>query len=145
MTRINLVSPKYLTNRHLVAEYKEIRRISSSLKRSLNSKSRNDIKIPDQFTLGTGHVTFFYDKGAYIFKRFLRIQSEMTTRGFRLNADKMHFDTTIFHDYNFFNDWTPTEKDLKIVCKRIKEKLLLKPDIYKDKQRFLDYCDLLKI
>jgi len=38
MTRINLVNPKELSDQHLVAEYREIFMVGSSLQRSMKSK-----------------------------------------------------------------------------------------------------------
>ena len=65
MTRINLVNPKELTDQHLVAEYREIFMVGSSLQRSMKSKSWNKTinNIPKEFTLNKGHVTFLYNKG----------------------------------------------------------------------------------
>lgn len=60
MTRINLIDPSHLTKRHLIAEYKEITQFLHNVKKS-NLKD-----IPKHFTLGTGHVKFFYNKGEYV-------------------------------------------------------------------------------
>ena len=38
MTRINLVNPRELSDQHLVAEYREIFMVGSSLQRSIKSK-----------------------------------------------------------------------------------------------------------
>lgn len=61
MTRINLVDPAELSTKHLVAEYREIMRLPGNLATSLNRKGKKfDLKeIPEQYTLGTGHVKFF--------------------------------------------------------------------------------------
>ena len=69
MTRINIVHPSELTDQHLIAEYREIFMVGSSLQRSIKSKNWNPKDIPIKFTLNTGHVKFFYDKGKYLFKR----------------------------------------------------------------------------
>jgi len=64
MTRINLIDPKYLCDQHLIAEIKEINQLSGSFRKSLSSKNGIDLnKISTTFTLNTGHVYFFYDKG----------------------------------------------------------------------------------
>ena len=39
MTRINLVNPRELSDQHLVAEYREIFMVGSSLQRSIKSKN----------------------------------------------------------------------------------------------------------
>ena len=143
MTRINLINPTYLTNRHLAAEYLEIRHIPASLNRSLNSSNFSNKKIPKKFTLNKGHVSFFYDKGQYIHMRFVWLQNEMLNRKFNLSIDKMILNCDIFDKNNYYNNWQPSEEDIKLVCNRIKEKILLKPHLYPDKDRFLDYYDKL--
>ena len=59
MTRINIIHPSELTDQHLIAEYRELFMVGSSLQRSLKSPSWNPNKIPKKFTLNKGHVTFF--------------------------------------------------------------------------------------
>ena len=70
MTRINLINPGELSDQHLVAEYREIFMVGSSLQRSMKSKSWSKTinNIPKNFTLNKGHVTFFYNKGKYLDK-----------------------------------------------------------------------------
>ena len=65
MTRINLVPPEELSDQHLVAEYREIFMVGSSLQRSLGSPNWEKTKksIPKQFTLNKGHVKFFLRQG----------------------------------------------------------------------------------
>jgi len=46
LTRINIVEPSELTDQHLVAEYREIFMVGSSLQRSLKSKSWDIKSIP---------------------------------------------------------------------------------------------------
>ena len=71
MTRINIIPVSELTDQHLIAEYREITMIPAALTRTLNSKSGFiKKKIPDRFTLNTGHVYFFYDKGLYLYNRY---------------------------------------------------------------------------
>ena len=71
MTRINLVQPSELTDQHLIAEYREIFMVGGSLRRTLVSKSgyRED-RVPKKYTLNTGHVYFFYNKGKYLHTRY---------------------------------------------------------------------------
>ena len=64
MTRINLVEPSELTDQHLIAEYREIFMVGGSLKRTLVSKvGYREDRVPKRYTLNTGHVYFFYNKG----------------------------------------------------------------------------------
>ena len=73
MTRINAnIPPSELKRMHLVAELREITMVPASLRRSLRSKSVNQVirSIPDKFTLNSGHVKFFYDKLEFLKQRF---------------------------------------------------------------------------
>ncbi len=131
MTRINLVDPRELSNQHLVAEYREIFMVGSALQRSMKSKNWNKTKqdIPSEFTLNAGHVKFFYNKGKYLNKRYQLIVREMKRRGMNPDSNR-RFKKNQF-PLNFYNDWTPTSKDLEIIRKRINEKIKLKPGWYK--------------
>ena len=131
MTRINLVNPKELSDQHLVAEYREIFMVGSSLQRSIKSKNwlKTKNNIPDEFTLNKGHVTFFYNKGMYLDKRYSLLVKEMKRRG--MNPDpKRKFKKSQWPKC-LYNDWKPKNKDLKIIRKRIEEKINLKPDWYR--------------
>jgi len=131
MTRINLVNPSELTDQHLIAEYREITMVPVALNRTLKSKIglRNE-KINKKYTLNTGHVYFFYDKGKYLYKRYLDLIEEMKNRGF--NPDKKRtFPTKIFKNNELYKDWIPDFNDLKIIKKRISKKIAMKPNWYK--------------
>ena len=131
MTRINLVNPRELSDQHLVAEYREIFMVGSSLQRSIKSKNwvKTKNNIPAEFTLNKGHVTFFYNKGMYLDKRYSLLVNEMKRRG--MNPDpKRKFKKSQWPKY-LYNDWKPKNKDLKIIRKRIEEKINLKPDWYR--------------
>ncbi len=129
MTRINIVHPSELTDQHLIAEYREIFMVGSSLQRSLKSKSWDIKSIPQRYTLNKGHVKFFYDKGKYLSKRYDDLRKEMKARG--MNPD----DTRVFKREQWpnelWNDWTPRIEDYKIIRKRIQEKIDMKPHWYR--------------
>jgi len=123
MTRINVIPPSELTTKHLVAEYREITRLPNNLRKSLTRKKPFELKeIPSQYTLGTGHVKFFYDKMAYLKKRFESLVDEMISRGY----NPTYRDSSIFTPDNpkFFNDYTPTNEALELNRNRIKERLV---------------------
>ena len=131
MTRINLVNPKELTDQHLVAEYREIFMVGSSLQRSMKSKNwlKTIESIPKEFTLNRGHVSFFYDKGKYLDNRYSLLIKEMKRRG--MNPDpKRKFKKSQWPKY-LYNDWKPNNKDIKVIRQRIDEKIKLKPDWYR--------------
>ena len=131
MTRINLVDPSELSDQHLVAEYREIFMVGSSLQRSLKSKNweKTLANIPKKYTLNKGHVTFFYNKGKYLYKRYELLIEEMKNRG--MNPDpKRKFKTEQWPD-ELVNDWEPEPDDYKVIRARIKEKIEMKPDWYR--------------
>ena len=131
MTRINIISPSELTDQHLIAEYREIFMVAGSLKRTLTSKSGFvESKVPKNFTLNNGHVYFFYNKGKYLYKRYNLIIKEMKSRGFKPDENRI-FPKDIFIMNNLFNDWEPNQSDIKIIRKRINEKIAMKPSWYR--------------
>ena len=131
MTRINLVPPRELADQHLIAEYREIFMVGSSLQRSLKSKNWTNTlnTLPKEFTLNTGHVKFFYNKGLFLSKRYKDIVSEMKGRGMKPNERR------IFKKDQWprllYNDWRPSKRDMDIVRSRILEKINLKPNWYR--------------
>ena len=131
MTRINLVDPSELSDQHLVAEYREIFMVGSSLQRSLKSKNwdKTLANIPKKYTLNKGHVTFFYNKGKYLYKRYELLIEEMKNRGMNPDSERK-FKTEQWPD-ELFNDWEPEPDDYKIIRARIKEKIEMKPDWYR--------------
>lgn len=61
MTRVNLIPVEELTNKHLIAEKHEITRVFA-----LAKNSKPNVKIPNTYRMGKGHVTFFYNKVARV-------------------------------------------------------------------------------
>lgn len=117
MTRINCgINPIELTDRHLLAEHREIKRIPNCIaKGKYNMKGQ-----PSVFTLGTGHVKFFYDKCGYLLKRYKSIRDECTKRGFNItDYEDAWKDVPI----EMMGDYTPTNNDRKIIRQRINERL----------------------
>jgi len=129
MTRINIVDPTELMDQHLVAEYREIFMVGSSLARSLRSPNWKLSNIPTVFTLGKGHVSFFYDKGEYLVLRYAAIIKEMKARG--MNPDPARVFKHEQWPASLYNGWKPTEADKDIVRKRIEERIALKPAWYR--------------
>ena len=134
MTRINIVNPSELTDQHLIAEYREITMVPAALKRTLHSKvGLRENKISTHYTLNTGHVYFFYNKGKYLHRRYDELIREMRLRGFKPSVDRV-FPYKIFMDNGLYNDWTPNIEDYKIIRKRIEEKIAMKPNWYRKTQ-----------
>ena len=131
MTRINLVDPSELTDQHLIAEYREIFMVGGSLKRTLVSKlGYLESRVPPIYTLNSGHVYFFYNKGKYLHYRYLSLIEEMKRRGFEPDATRV-FPKQIFIDNDLYNDWNPSLEDLKVIRQRIQKKIEMKPEWYR--------------
>lgn len=134
MTRINLVHPRELTDQHLIAEYRETRLLTANMRRSFRLTGYNKDKIPKQFTLNAGHVTFFKDKGKYIANRYQSLIEEMRARGF--NPQFPEIDTSVWPP-ECFNDWQPSKRDLDVVRERIKLRISQRPGWYRMRGRLI--------
>lgn len=130
MTRINIIPPCELYDQHLVAEYREIFMIPGSLKRTLISKvGYVSSKVPSSFTLNTGHVYFFYNKGLYLEKRYQELRVEMKARGMTPDPDRI-FPRDVF-PAELYNDWIPTRDEQNIVRRRIAVRVAQRPNWYR--------------
>ena len=117
MTRINAgIPPKQLSRQHLIAEHREIVRIPNTIK-SGKAKVRD---IPEAFTLGKGHVKFFYNKLKYLRDRYEQLYKECIARGYN-----MTYFGDAFTDLpeELFNNYKPTKEAIAIVKERIAERL----------------------
>lgn len=111
MTRINVINPNELNDKMLISEYRELPRISKA--------ARHAPEAPKEYKLGKGHVLFFYDKGAWLKRRFEEeLVPEMQRRGFITN-----YTTYRPHPQGLNKDWTPTEEAKDINRERINERL----------------------
>jgi len=116
MTRINAGIPvEELHSKHLLAEHYEIVRIPNNIKRG----KFNLLNQPTTFTLGTGHVKFFYDKLLFLEKRYNQIYNECLKRGFRVSYFGLSFEDT---PKNLRNDYQPTQECISALRKRIEER-----------------------
>lgn len=116
MTRINVgVDPKELSDRHLLAEHREIKRIPNCVK-SGKAKVEN---IPSSFSLGTGHVKFFYNKLGYLMNRYIAIHRECDRRGFNTQN---YIEAWVGVPLELMGNYKPQASDREIVLARIKER-----------------------
>ena len=77
MTRINCVPVQELTDAHLGAEYRELPRIFALARAAyLRGELPTDPRNPTEYTLGKGHVRFFYARLGWLRKRFLELVAE---------------------------------------------------------------------
>lgn len=121
MTRINAgIPPVKLSNKHLLAEHREIKRIPNVIK----SGRFHMHGQPAEFTLGTGHVKFFYDKQKYLFVRYKAIHKECLRRKFNVTDYSECWDGFFGEDKRldlimFCKDWTASEEDTMLIRNRI--------------------------
>lgn len=120
MTRINCIPPQELTDRHLVAEYRELPRVFRLIRKWQERPS----ELPQSYTMGKGHVRFFYNKALWLMIRQQSLIAEMIRRGmspqFR-NANELM--AGIDRSRQQESLWTPTYRDQWINRERIKERL----------------------
>lgn len=118
MTRINCVSVTELVDKHLLAEYRELPRVFKL--------SRDCADAPKTYTLGPGHVKFFYDKLFYCYLRQCDIVNEMIRRGFKptLNPIELfenYYSKETMHRWNI---WFPDKAALKLNTERLNQRIL---------------------
>lgn len=131
MTRINTIDVQDLTDQHLMAEYREMPMVHAALQRSKTSKMGLKLdKLPPKYTLNTGHVKFFYNKGTFIQKRYLALVVELRKRGYNINPGERKINWDVF-DHMLKADWKPTSRDHSILIARLAERINAKPQWYK--------------
>lgn len=134
MTRINLVEPQQLTDKHLMAEYRELPRIFTAvLKLQEQGKTPADVDIPDHYVLGKGHMKFFYNKIAWLRDRYARLHHELQERGFDLDLNLFAsvIDSSAKIDYAWHGRrWQPYPEEIYLnmirLCKRSRVASVLK-------------------
>lgn len=120
MTRINsAISVKNLTDEHLLAEHREIKRLPYILKQAINSGSIHN--IPSKFTLGKGHILFFLDKMYFTLSRYSDIHAELLVRGFNV---KMYYDNWDSVHFKYSHNYAPTEEERQLLIDRITERIM---------------------
>ncbi len=125
MTRINLVSPKLLHSKHLVAEYRELPRIFG-LVRDAIARGETPVSArvlsPKRYTLGAGHCRFFYTKLGFINERFLSLVQEMEMRGY----EPQHRLVPAFAldiPSGWWGDYEPCSDEIEINVQRLNERM----------------------
>jgi len=117
MTRINAGIPvETLHDKHLIAEHREIKRIPNCI-----AKGRYSLKDkPSKFVLGTGHVKFFYDKLAYLKRRYEQLYRECLRRGFNVSYYGNAWNEV---PDELMGDYVPTKEAILLLEERIKQRL----------------------
>ena len=116
MTRVNVgILPKELSKSLIVSELREIKRIPNCIKRGrFNLK-----KIPNQFTLGTGHVSFFYNKIGYLKERYQKLYENARERKINVQDFSDSFENI---PEKFMGSYQETERDREILLERFAER-----------------------
>lgn len=116
MTRINVIEVKELCDQHLLAEHRELTRIPNCI---ISGKYDVSKDIPTTYLLGTGHVTFFYNKLKWLKRRYEQLHQECINRGFDVVykwPDHHYFDDKLWNDYEV------SDTDVRINRDRISER-----------------------
>ncbi len=120
MTRINLLPPKELYYKHLLAELRELPRVFAYV-----SKYGISPIIAPNYTLNKGHVKFFTNKLQFLFCRYCMLHNEATLRGYNINftIDELYakYAKLIISPQQI--KYTPTPEEINISHQRITEKL----------------------
>ncbi len=126
MTRINTVDPAVLYDlnpKFLMAEYRELPRIFTLVKKALNSKrSLPCYSTTDKYVLGTGHMKFFYTRCGYLLKRQKAIIAYLLEKGYTLQHTEPDTLVEGIPEY-CMHDWKPTNEDHALNLSRLLERL----------------------
>ena len=151
MTRINTIDPALLTNEWLIAEWRELPRISNELeKHPLRFKPE---AIPLTYRLGSGHVTFFRDKLLYLAKRHREIKRELRKRKIRHNRRINVQLWRLTEEVRSLacNDWQPCQDDHLLNIMRLCDRFDARKKAYhyhdqklNDDQTFNDYLKIIE-
>ena len=109
------IEPQELPDKLLLAEHREITRIPNAVK----NKRAKLTDIPEVFTLGSGHVKFFYTKLLYLKNRYASLYQECLKRQFKITDKSNSFNelpTSVMADY------VPTPRDRQLLIERITSK-----------------------
>ena len=137
MTRINVIPAKLLLDQHLLAEKKEINQLAGQLTKSLRSINWTYSTLPNEFTLGTGHVKFWYLRGGFIRQRYKEVYDECVDRKFNV---KDNFNDVWLNKPSIFNrNYSPTDSAIALIKSRISDRVLEKRCFYRYRGRLVEY------
>ena len=130
MTRINLVPVQELADQHLMAEYRELPRIFGAVRKHVQAEKKvKDFKISPYYILGTGHVTFFYDKLKFLANRHYDLVLECLRRGINISNTGINDISDIPDEW--CGEYLPSTTEIELSRSRIIEKIHAKPDFYR--------------
>ena len=119
MTRINCIPVKRLSSKHLVAEYRELPRVFGLVRRAQRRGETPSIGMADRYTMGKGHVRFFYARLRWLVRRYDELVREMRRRGYQPRYAEPRTDDIAV---TWFGDWSPTPADIETNMVRLRER-----------------------
>lgn len=121
MTRINsAINVRHLTDEHLLAEHREIKRLPFCLHEAIRTGSIKD--IPNKFVLGKGHVKFFLDKMLFCRRRYRSIYAECRMRNFCIENYEENFIYGVPDKYQGY--YASTVEERRLLVDRIKDRIM---------------------
>lgn len=134
MTRINVVPVYTLTDKHLLAEYKEITRPFNKVIDRIAKYGEKDalrgVEMPTQYVLGKGHESFFFDKLCWLFFRYNDLYEELLERNFNMDRDKYEEITrmlfTKLRNTPYWNSYQPTPEEMYLNFSRLVKRCKIK-------------------
>lgn len=123
MTRINCIPVTELTDKHLVAEYRELPRVFTLAVKAWHRGMNFETDCPVRYTLGVGHVKFFYSKLKWLMRRYESLVAEMLNRDFKPSDTLYESVQNQRLPMELYNDWVPTREAQQLNRQRIKERL----------------------
>lgn len=120
MTRINCVPVSELSGPHLVAEYRELPRVFALAEKAAG---RGALVQPNAYTLGKGHLLFFYTRLGYLARRHRQLVEEMKRRGYKPSFPGVERGNFPGIPDAYWQDWTPPPEAVSLNRARIAERL----------------------
>lgn len=124
MTRINCIPVEELTREHLLAEYRELPRVFGLVAAARErGESPDDPRNPARYTLGAGHVRFFFGRLGFVERRFTQLVREMLRRGYNPSFFTPPIPLALQRDLRWWRGWEPDAAALSLNSSRIAERL----------------------
>lgn len=124
MTRLNVIPVCELSDSHLLSELREAPRLFTHVEKYGIKPS----KIPPDYVLGKGHVHFFTNKLAYVYKRVIALHKTCLKRGikskFNLDDWRRRYATL---PPEFKVEYLPSREAMAINRKRIQDRIRANP------------------
>lgn len=120
MTRIDLI-PDELPDKMLVNSSREIIR-TLKLAKAFHLRNEDRNNIPDSYSLGTGSVKFFYDKGNFIYNLLIGVSEALFKRNLPNRASySIDLANSVKHEWpkELYFNWEPSKIDIQRWRRRV--------------------------